>query len=140
MTNISVRCDCGVGAPPPRVRNLGILASLDPVAIDRASYDLINKENTDGSKQWVDHANGLFAKNILIVSEKLGTGTEDYNLILVDEENENSNLFWYISIPVIILLLVVIGMVIFFYLKRKRGSKMANGSLGVSMTTKKEDE
>ena len=143
MSNISLYCDCGVGAPAPRVRDLGILASLDPVAIDRASYDLINKENTDGSKQWVDHANGLFAKNILIVSEKLGTGTEDYNLILVDEENEeneNSNLFWYISIPITVLLLVVIGMVIFFYLKRKRGSKSANGSLGVSMTTKKEDE
>ena len=137
MTNISVRCDCGVGAPPPKVRDIGILASLDPVAIDRASFDLISKENTDGSREWLNNSKNLLGENTIKVAEQLGIGTQDYNLISVDE----NNLFWYIFFPVSFVLLVAIGLLILFIYKKKYDSKMANGSLGVSLTsTKKEEE
>ena len=45
LANISKVCDCGgTAAPPPKIRDIGILASLDPVAIDKACYDLIVRE------------------------------------------------------------------------------------------------
>ena len=57
LVNISKSCDCaGSSAPTPKIRNIGILSSLDPVAIDKACYDLIVKENNDGSKDWVRQA------------------------------------------------------------------------------------
>ena len=139
MSNISLYCDCGVGAPDPKIRDLGILASLDPVAIDRASFDLIEKENTDGSREWIDRANGLLGQHTLEVSEELGTGTQDYNLIYIDDDEDEKNyLLWLILILVIVIASVVIGLVIFCLWKRKTQSQISDGSLGVSMTGKKE--
>ena len=55
LANISTMCDCGgTAAPTPKIRNIGILASLDPVAIDKACYDLIVKENNTGSHEWIN--------------------------------------------------------------------------------------
>ena len=57
LANISTNCDCRRKAPEPRVRDIGILASTDPVAIDKACYDLIYNENTNGSQTWIQRAN-----------------------------------------------------------------------------------
>ena len=47
-------CDCGgIAAPTSKVRNIGILASLDPVAIDRTCYNLFVKENNTGSHELI---------------------------------------------------------------------------------------
>ena len=44
IVNISLKCDCaGDRAPEPKIKDIGILASTDPVAIDRASIELIQK-------------------------------------------------------------------------------------------------
>ena len=83
LVNISLYCDCGVGAPAPRIRDIGILASLDPVAIDKACYDLINKENTTGSQTWIQRANDKLALHTLEVAEDHGIGTMQYNLIAI---------------------------------------------------------
>ena len=148
MSNISVRCDCGTGAPEPKIRDLGILASLDPVAIDRASFDLIIKENTTGSEEWINNSNQLLGENTLRVAEELGVGSQEYNLIEVeidedeDEDKDKDNgikLFWLILIPGVVIALVAIGLVIFFLYKRKSKSQIADGSLGVSMTEKKSE-
>ena len=168
MVNISVRCDCGVGAPPPKVRDIGILASLDPVAIDRASFDLIKKENTEGSQEWIENSNSLLGENTLKLAEELGVGSQDYNLINVDgddeeeeeekeeeeggkegdKDNENDNknkddtdqskIYLYIFIPIIILLVIIIGILGFFLFKKNTKIKLYNQSLGVSMTGKTE--
>ena len=142
MSNISIRCDCGVGAPPPEIRDLGIMASLDPVAIDRASFDLIEKENTKGSHQWIDNANSLLGQNTMKVAEDLGIGTQDYNLICIDEdedEDDNTiNFLWFIIIPLSVILLVAAGLIVFFLWKKKSKNKINGGSLGVSMTGKTE--
>ena len=104
LANISIRCDCGINAPEPQIRDIGILASLDPVAIDQACYDLINKENTEGSKDWTKRANDLLALHTLEVAEQHGVGTRKYKLIYVDgdgpEESDDNddNLILYISL------------------------------------------
>ena len=89
--NISLYCDCGVGAPPPQIRDIGILASLDPVAIDKACYDLINNENTTGSQTWIQRANNKLALHTLEVAEDHGIGTMEYNLINVDEDEPETD-------------------------------------------------
>ena len=159
MANISVRCDCGVGAPPPKVRDLGILASLDPVAIDRASFDLIAKENNEGSHEWIENSNQLLGENTLKVAEELGIGSQKYTLIDVDDqdseeeeeqkekeeeepkekekEKEENYIFLYIFTPVVVLLLVIIGIMGFFLYKKDSEIKIKNASLGISMTSHK---
>ena len=150
MANISIRCDCGVGAPPPKIKDLGIMASLDPVAIDRASFDLIAKQNTEGSEEWLNNANSLLGQNTIQVAEDLGVGTQNYTLINVDtddDEDENSNnvedkgnltLFLLILIPCVVILLVAAGLIVFFFYKKKSQNQTNNESLGVSMTGKQE--
>ena len=142
MSNISTHCDCGVGAPEPKIRDLGIMASLDPVAIDRASFDLIMKENTKGSKEWINNANNLLGQNTLKVAEDLGVGTQNYTLICVDEDEDEDNgnlkLFLLILIPGGVILLVAVGLIIFFIYKKKSKKQSTDGSLGVSMTGKNE--
>ena len=152
MSNISTHCDCGVGAPEPRIRDLGIMASLDPVAVDRASFDLIEKENTEGSNQWINNANNLLGQNTLKVAEELGIGTQDYNLIYVDEDEEedkddkknsdnenndddnNIKLLLLILIPSVVIILLAAGLIGYFIYKKKSEKQINNGSLGVSMT------
>ena len=86
LANISKVCDCGgTAAPPPKIRDIGILASLDPVAIDKACYDLIVKENTEGSKDWINQSETLLGLNTLKVAEDIGMGTQDYNFINIDD-------------------------------------------------------
>ena len=44
LANISLYCDCaGTSAPKPKIKDIGILASVDPVAIDKAGLDLVKK-------------------------------------------------------------------------------------------------
>ena len=146
MSNISTHCDCGVGAPEPKIKDLGIMASLDPVAIDKASYDLIVKENNQGSKDWVNRANNLLALNTLEVAESLGVGEREYNLINVDPEDEdneddgNLTLFLLILIPSVVILLVAAGLITYFFCTKRNQKQINNGSLGVSMTSKNENE
>ena len=87
LANISVSCDCtGKRAAVPKIRDIGILASLDPVAIDKACYDLIENEHTEGSEDWKKRADNKLGLNTLDMAEILGIGNQDYNLIKIDEE------------------------------------------------------
>ena len=121
LANISTNCDCRRKAPEPRVRDIGILASTDPVAIDKACYDLIIKENTSGSNNWKDWADERLALNTLDVAEKLNIGTQDYNLIEV--EFDDLWYVYYIIIPVGGVL--IIGLIItLIVIKVKKGKKV----------------
>ena len=131
LANISTVCDCGgKSAPEPRIRDIGILASLDPIAIDKACYDLIVKENTDGSKAWIDQSETLLGLNTLKVGEELGIGTRDYNLIKLEpdddkdeekKENDKDDKLPYIILGVIggILFIGLIILIIAIYKKKK---------------------
>ena len=89
MSNISLWCDCAGGlAPVPNISDIGILASTDPVALDRACVDLIKKSHDVGRDIWVNQLNELKGENTIDVAEAHGIGTQQYNLILIDPEND----------------------------------------------------
>ena len=125
LANISTMCDCGgKWAPAPNISDIGILASLDPVAIDQACYDLIYNEHTIGSEKWVNQATRLLALNTLKVAEELGIGSRDYNLIDVDKEEEK-NYTWYIVIGVIgfVVIVAIIGVIVYYFKIKKSPEK-----------------
>ena len=87
LANISKSCDCaGRSAPAPKIKDIGILASTDPVAIDQACLDLIKKTTDEGTQDLLNQINKLLGENTIKAAEKLGVGTTEYNLIDVDEE------------------------------------------------------
>ena len=138
LANISTRCDCGTGAPEPRIKDIGILASTDPVAIDKACYDLIVEKDTEGSNDWKKKADDKLALHTVEVAEKLGIGTQDYILIKVDNDLQY---VWYIIIP--LGSLIIIGVAAFFivkaYKKRKKVRLIEeNGGLGSAVISRVE--
>ena len=88
LANISLACDCaGASAPAPKIHDIGILASTDPVAIDKAGLDLIKQNVDTGTDALLSQINRLKGENTVEVADKMGFGTMDYNLINVDSEN-----------------------------------------------------
>lgn len=90
IMNVTPECDCNYWNDVPVIRNIGILASKDPVAIDRASADLINREDPlPGSKLWgkdtsQDNLTALHKLNWIYLyeyAERIGLGENRYNLI-----------------------------------------------------------
>ncbi|OGR40820.1 MAG: hypothetical protein A2X35_09795 [Elusimicrobia bacterium GWA2_61_42] len=79
LMNISAACDCRAGAPPPFVGNVGLLASNDPVALDQASFDLVNK--AAGIADAFKHETGVSGVRTLEYSEAIGLGTRKYRLV-----------------------------------------------------------
>ena len=53
---------------------MGILASTDPVAIDRACFDMIKNSNDNGTAEWLAQSNTLLGENTIKVAEELGIG------------------------------------------------------------------
>ena len=92
MVNISKSCDCaGASAPEPKIHDIGILASLDPVAIDKACLDLIVENPDTGTMELLQQISRLEGQNTIEVAEMHGIGTQDYVLIDIDKEEENKN-------------------------------------------------
>ena len=92
VANISKECDCAGGyAPPPKINDIGILASTDPVALDRACVDLVKNTTEDGTEEWVNQLNNLMGENTIAVAESHGIGTQKYKLILVEDDNNNED-------------------------------------------------
>lgn len=84
VNNLSVDCDC-VGNPAnPEMDDIGIVASLDPVALDQASVDLIynykDKKHSAALRQRIESRNGTL---ILKHAQDLGLGSRKYNLVLI---------------------------------------------------------
>ena len=92
MANISLSCDCaGASAPAPRIKDIGILSSTDPVAIDRAALDLVKKNTDTGTNDLFSQIDRLKGENTVNVAAKLGIGSLEYNLINVDDEDKNED-------------------------------------------------
>ena len=82
MKNLSVDCDCCAVAEDPCMKDIGILSSLDPVAIDKACIDLIYKATDDaGQKHFLERLESLHGVHTVEAAEALGFGTTDYELI-----------------------------------------------------------
>ena len=81
MKNMSVDCDCCAVAEDPCIADIGILASLDPVAIDKACVDLVyncDDKNKGHLIERIESRNGTLT---IDAAEKLGYGSKDYELI-----------------------------------------------------------
>ena len=83
MKNMSVDCDCCAVAEDPCIADIGVLASLDPVAIDKACVDLVyncDDKNKGHLIERIESRNGTLT---IDAAEKLGYGSKDYELIVV---------------------------------------------------------
>lgn len=82
MKNLSVDCDCCAVAEDPCMKDIGILASLDPIAIDKACIDLIYAAKDDsGQKHFLERLESLNGAHTVEAAEALGFGTTNYELI-----------------------------------------------------------
>ena len=84
MKNMSVDCDCCAVAEDPCIADIGILASLDPVAIDKACVDLVyncDDKNKGHLIERIESRNGALT---IDAAANLGYGTKDYELICID--------------------------------------------------------
>ncbi len=79
MNRLSVDCDCDSNPAEPDMHDIGILASLDPVALDQACVDLVYKAKDSGSLiERIESRNGI---HTLEHAEKIGFGSRNYRLV-----------------------------------------------------------
>lgn len=81
MCNMSVDCDCCSVAEDPCMKDIGILASTDPVAIDQACIDLVKKSEDEGKVHFLERVESRHGTHTIDVAEELGVGTKEYELI-----------------------------------------------------------
>ena len=78
--NLSVDCDCVATPADPQMGDLGIFASLDPVALDRACIDAVRNSSDHGIER-IDSKHGM---HNLEYAEQLGLGSQKYELVNLD--------------------------------------------------------
>ena len=86
MYKMSIDCDCNGNPQEPLIADYGILASLDPVALDQACYDIITKIHNDAhnnTKPLLDRIAKQHGTHILEWGEKIGLGSRNYELVEV---------------------------------------------------------
>ncbi len=83
MCNMSVDCDCCSVAEDPCMKDIGILASLDPVAIDQACVDLVYKSKDPGRDHLIQRIESRKGIHTIEAAAELGYGTREYELIEV---------------------------------------------------------
>ena len=80
MNNLSVDCDCDSNPAPPKMADIGILASADPVALDQACVDLVYASDDD-SADLIARIESLDGPHVLEAAETLGVGSRAYDLV-----------------------------------------------------------
>ena len=81
MKNMSVDCDCGAVAEDPCMADIGILASLDPIAVDQACLDLVYASDDPGRDHLVERIESLNGVRTVEAAAALGFGTREYKLV-----------------------------------------------------------
>jgi len=84
MCNMSVDCDCCATAKDPCMKDIGILSSTDPVAIDQACIDLIYNSNDEGKEHLIERIESRHGIHTIEASEELNIGSREYELINID--------------------------------------------------------
>ena len=84
MANMSVDCDCCAVAEDPCMKDIGILASTDPIAIDEACMDLVRKSDDPGKEHFLERVNSRNGTHTIDAAAELGFGTKEYILLNVD--------------------------------------------------------
>lgn len=83
MCNMSVDCDCCSIAEDPCMKDIGILASLDPIAIDQACIDLVKNSDDPGKEHFLERVNSRHGTHTIDSAAKLEYGNKEYELIEV---------------------------------------------------------
>ena len=81
--NLSVDCDCCAVAEDPRMSDIGIFASLDPVAIDQACIDAVKNSDDPGRDHLLERIDSKHGTKTIDDAARLGYGTKEYELIEV---------------------------------------------------------
>ena len=84
MCNLSVDCDCCAVAEDPCMKDIGILASTDPIAIDQACIDLVYNSKDPGRDHFVERVERQNGVHTIEAAAELGFGTREYEMINID--------------------------------------------------------
>ena len=88
MNNMSVDCDCDGHPAKPELQDMGIMASLDPVAVDQACLDMVfnyKGKPGDDNKPLIERINRQHGTYITEYAEQIGLGSKAYTLVNLDE-------------------------------------------------------
>ena len=88
MNNMSVDCDCDGHPAKPELQDMGIMASLDPVAVDQACLDMVfnyQGKPGDDNKPLIERINRQHGTYITDYAEQIGLGSKKYELINIDK-------------------------------------------------------
>ncbi|MDR2037841.1 MAG: DUF362 domain-containing protein [Bacteroidales bacterium] len=83
MNNLSVDCDCDANPEDPKMADIGILASLDPVALDKACVDQVYASTDPGKVHLIERMESRNGIRIVEHAEALGMGNSRYQLVMV---------------------------------------------------------
>lgn len=81
---LSVDCDCNANPEEPKMDDIGIMASVDPVALDQACIDAVYNSPDEGKSHMIERIesrNGIYT---IVSAEKIGLGTRDYEIIEIN--------------------------------------------------------
>lgn len=81
---LSVNCDCDSNPPEPEMADIGIFASLDPVALDQCCYDAVVNSKDKGKKSLVERMDSRHGIHIVEAAQKHKLGTREYELVSLD--------------------------------------------------------
>lgn len=84
LVNLSVDCDCCAISEDPCMNDIGMMISLDPVAIDQASIDMIYSSSDKGRDHFIERVERQNGLHILEAADRLGYGSRKYELIDID--------------------------------------------------------
>lgn len=84
MCNLSVDCDCCAVAEDPCMKDIGILSSLDPVALDQACLDLIYASDDPGKAHFLERVESRHGVHTIEAAAELGYGSREYELIEIN--------------------------------------------------------
>ncbi len=83
MNNLSVDCDCDANPAAPQMADIGILASLDPVALDKACVDQVYNSTDPGKEHLIERMESRHGIRTVEYGEEIGLGTQTYELVMV---------------------------------------------------------
>lgn len=84
MKNMSVDCDCCAKAEDPCMKDIGILSSTDPVALDQACIDLVYNSNDEGKSHLIERIESRNGIHTIESASELNIGSRVYELINID--------------------------------------------------------
>lgn len=82
--NLSIDCDCSSNPKEPEMKDIGIFASLDPVALDKCCYDTIINSEDEKKEELINRMKERNAIHLIEASEELGIGSQEYEIINID--------------------------------------------------------